>query len=458
MVDRQSACGGHGLNDRSLRDCTTQRSAGRPVPAAAPVHRGRHAALAWRFEFAGGFMQRRLSLTTVLICGGALLTLSMGIRHGFGLFQLPMISAHAGQGWTRETFAIALGLQNLLWGVTGPIAGAWADRFGAVKVLIIATLMYSAGLVIMALATHGLMFSLGAGVLIGCALSGTTYSLIYGVIGRTAAPEKRSQALGIAAAAGSFGQFLMVPVEQSLISWFGWQHALLILAAMALLMAPLAAGLREPETPAAAGGQSIREAIREAFGNRSFQWLTAGYFVCGFQVVFIGVHLPAYLKDHNMEPGVAVAALALVGLFNVFGTYTAGQLGARMPKRYILSFIYFARAVVIVAFLWVPLTPWSVYLFAAAMGLLWLSTVPVTNGIVAGIFGVRYLGMLGGFVFFSHQVGSFMGVWLGGFLYDKTGSYDWVWGITIALGIFAGLANLPVKEAPIERLPELARA
>ncbi len=402
-------------------------------------------------------MQRRLSLTTVLICGGALVTLSMGIRHGFGLFQLPMIQAHSAQGWTRETFAIALALQNLLWGVTGPFAGAWADRFGATKVIVAGALMYSGGLVVMAMATHGLLFSMGAGVLIGCALSGTTYSLIYGVIGRTAAPEKRSQALGIAAAAGSFGQFLMVPVEQSLISWFGWQHALLLLAAAALLMAPLALGLREPDSVASASGQSVKEAIREAFGNRSFQWLTAGYFVCGFQVVFIGVHLPAYLKDHAMAPGVAVAALALVGLFNVFGTYTAGQLGARMPKRYILSFIYFARAVVIMAFLWAPLTPWSVYLFAAAMGLLWLSTVPVTNGVIAGIFGVQYLGMLGGVVFFSHQLGSFLGVWLGGYLYDKTGSYDLVWAITIALGIFAGLANLPIKEAPVVR-PQLAGA
>ncbi len=396
-------------------------------------------------------MQRRLSLTTVLICGGGLVTLSMGLRHGFGLFQLPMVQAHWAQGWTRETFAIAIALQNLLWGITGPIAGAWADRFGALKVIVAGVILYASGLVVMALATHGLMFSIGAGVLIGCALSGTTYSIVYGVIGRTALPEKRSQALGIAAAAGSFGQFLMVPVEQSMISWFGWQQALLLLAAAALLMAPLALGLREPKQLVTAGGQSIKQAIREAFANPSFRWLMAGYFVCGFQVVFIGVHLPAYIKDHGLEPTVAVVALALVGLFNVFGTYTAGQLGARLPKRYLLSFIYFTRAVFIIAFLALPLSPWSVYLFAAAMGLLWLSTVPLTNGVIAGIFGVQYLGMLGGFVFFSHQVGSFLGVWLGGYVYDKTGSYNLVWSITIALGVFAGLANLPIKESAIKR-------
>jgi MFS family permease len=393
-------------------------------------------------------MQKRLSLTTVLICGGTLLTLSMGIRHGFGFWQLPMTQAN---GWTRETFAFALAMQNLLWGVSQPFAGMLADRFGATKVLLAGALLYASGLVVMALAGTGLMFSMGAGVLIGLALSGVTYSVVYGVIGRTAPPEKRSQALGIAAAAGSFGQFLMVPVEQGLIAGLGWQQALFVLAAVALLMAPLAAGLREPAVVAGKSQQSIRQAIGEAFGDRSFQWLMAGYFVCGFQVVFIGIHLPAYLKDNGMQPGVAVAALALVGLFNVFGTYAAGMLGARFPKKYLLSGIYFARAVVIGLFLLAPLSPWSVYLFAAAIGLLWLSTVPLTNGVVATIFGVQYLSMLGGFVFFSHQVGSFLGVWLGGRLYDQFGNYDVVWGITIALGIFAALVNLPVREAPIRR-------
>jgi predicted MFS family arabinose efflux permease len=393
-------------------------------------------------------MEKRLSLTTVLICGGLLVSLSMGIRHGFGFWQLPMTQAN---GWTRETFAFAIAMQNLLWGVSQPFAGMLSDRFGATKVLLTGALLYAAGLLVMALASSGLVFSMGAGVLIGLALSGVTYTVVYGVIGRTAAPEKRSQALGIAAAAGSFGQFLMVPIEQGLISWFGWQHALFILAAAALLMAPLAAGLREPAPAPSHSQQSIGQAIKEAFGYRSFQWLMAGYFVCGFQVVFIGIHLPAYLKDKGMSPSVAVAALALVGLFNVFGTYGAGMLGARFPKKYLLSGIYLARAAVIGLFLLAPLTPLSVYLFAAAMGLLWLSTVPLTNGVIATVFGVQYLGMLGGFVFFSHQVGSFLGVWLGGRLYDQFGNYNAVWGITIALGIFAALANLPVREAAITR-------
>jgi MFS family permease len=393
-------------------------------------------------------MEKRLSLTTVLLCGGALVTLSMGIRHGFGFWQLPMTQTN---GWTRETFAFAIALQNLLWGASQPFAGMLADRFGAARVLLVGALLYAAGLVVMALSSTGVVFTAGAGILIGLALSGVTYTVVFGVIGRTAPPEKRSQAMGIAAAAGSFGQFLMVPVEQSLIAWFGWQHALFILAAAALLMMPLAVGLREPAAAAIKSTQSVGQAIKEAFGYRSFQWLTAGYFVCGFQVVFIGIHLPAYLKDNGMAPSVAVAALALVGLFNVFGTYAAGQLGARYPKKYLLSGIYIARAVVIGLFLLAPLSPMSVYLFAAAMGLLWLSTVPLTTGVVATVFGVQYMSMLGGFVFFSHQVGSFLGVWLGGALYDRFGNYNLVWGITIALGVFAALANLPVKEAPIAR-------
>jgi MFS family permease len=393
-------------------------------------------------------MEKRLSLTTVLICGGLLVSLSMGIRHGFGFWQLPMTQAH---GWTRETFAFAIALQNLLWGASQPFAGMLADRFGAAKVLLTGVVLYTAGLLVMALSATGGWFTTGAGILIGLSLSGVTYTVVYGVIGRTAPAEKRSQSLGIAAAAGSFGQFLMVPVEQSLISNFGWQHALFVLAAVALLMAPLAAGLHEPAPSRSHSGQSIVQAIKEAFRYPSFQWLTAGYFVCGFQVVFIGIHLPAYLKDHGMDPGVAVAALALVGLFNVFGTYAAGLLGARYPKKYLLSSIYLLRAVVIGLFLLLPLSPWSVYLFAAAMGLLWLSTVPLTNGVIATVFGVQYMSMLGGFVFFSHQVGSFLGVWLGGRLYDSYGNYNLVWGITIALGIFAALANLPVKEAAIVR-------
>ena len=394
---------------------------------------------------------KTLSITQVLVCGAAIVTLSMGIRHGFGLWLQPITQA---QGWTRETFAFAIAIQNLSWGICGIFAGMLADKMGAFKVLLGGAVLYSLGLVGMALSPTGFLFTLTAGVLIGAAQAGTTYAVIYGIIGRNISADKRSWAMGVAAAAGSFGQFLMVPIESFLINNIGWQQALLILAGAVLLIMPLAFGLRESGF---AGGQvakrdqTIVQALREAFKYPSFQLLMAGYFVCGFQVVFIGVHMPSYLKDKGLSPEVAGYALALIGLFNVFGTYAAGSLGQRMPKKNILVFIYFTRAVVITAFIAAPISPVSVYIFASVMGLLWLSTVPPTNAAVAQIFGVAHLSMLGGFVFFSHQIGSFLGVWLGGVLYDRTGSYDIVWYITIALGIFAGLINLPVREAPIQR-------
>jgi len=392
-----------------------------------------------------------LSLPQLLLCGAAIVTLSMGIRHGFGLWLQPITQA---KDWSRETFAFAIAVQNLAWGVSGILAGMAADRFGAFKVIFAGSVLYALGLVGMAHATTPLLFTLSTGVLIGLAQAGTTYAVVYGVIGRNVSAEKRSWAMGITAAAGSFGQFLMVPVEGQLISTLGWQQALTLLGLAALLMAPLAWGLREPGF----GGsmrlqreQTIVQALREAFKYPSFQLLMAGYFVCGFQVVFIGVHMPSYLKDKGLEPQVASYALALIGLFNVFGTYAAGVLGQRLPKRNILAFIYLARAVAISAFLLAPLSTASVYVFASVMGLLWLSTVPVTNATVAQIFGVAHLSMLSGFVFFSHQIGSFLGVWLGGFLYDRTGSYDVVWYIAIALGVLAALVNLPVKEVAIQR-------
>lgn len=392
----------------------------------------------------------KLSMTQVLLCGAMIVTLSMGIRHGFGLWLQPITME---RGWTRETFAFALAVQNLAWGLAGPLAGALADRFGAFRVIVIGALLYAAGLVLMALATSGLAFTGSAGLLLGMAQSGTTYAVIYGVIGRNVDPAKRSWAMGVAAAAGSFGQFLMVPVENWLIGTWGWQNALFILGCLALAIAPLAFGLKEPKSVATPGAhhQSIGAALREAFAYPSFQLLMAGYFVCGFQVVFIGVHMPSYLKDQGLTPNVATTALALIGLFNVFGTYAAGVIGQRWPKKYLLSSIYILRSVAIVIFLAAPLTPWSVYVFSAVMGLLWLSTVPPTNAVIAQIFGVQYMSMLGGFVFLSHQVGSFLGVWLGGKLYDATGSYDVVWWIAVALGVFAALVNLPVREGAIAR-------
>ena len=402
----------------------------------------------------------RLSMTQVLICGAAIVTLSMGIRHGFGLWLQPITME---RGWTRENFAFAIAIQNITWGVAGLFAGMVADRFGAYRVLLAGGVIYALGLALMALATTPLAFTATAGVLLGIAQACTTYAVVYGVIGRNIDPAKRSWAMGVTAAAGSFGQFLMVPVENGLINGtgflglrsdgVGWQNALFVLAAMALLILPLAAGLRERglEGGVTRPQQSIGAALREAFAYPSFQLLMAGYFVCGFQVVFIGIHMPSYLKDHGLTPDVATTALALIGLFNVFGTYAAGSLGQRWPKRYLLSGIYALRSVAIVIFLLAPLTPWSVYIFSAVMGLLWLSTVPPTNAVVAQIFGVQYMSMLAGFVFLSHQVGSFLGVWLGGKLYDASGSYNIVWWIAVVLGVFAALINLPVREGAIAR-------
>ncbi|MFZ3220969.1 MAG: MFS transporter [Rhodoferax sp.] len=401
---------------------------------------------------------RTLSITQLLLCGAAIVTLSMGVRHGFGLWLQPITQA---QGWNRETFAFAIAIQNLAWGFSGIFAGMLADRFGAFRVIVLGATLYALGLVGMAYAPTPTLFTLATGVLIGVAQAGTTYAVVYGVIGRNVPADRRSWAMGITAAAGSFGQFLMVPTEGFLISSLGWQQALVWLGLAALLMAPLAWGLREPGFAGSAHHQreqTIFQALREAFKYPSFQLLMAGYFVCGFQVVFIGVHMPSYLRDKGLSPQVASYALALIGLFNVFGTYAAGVLGQKLPKRNILAFIYLARSVAISLFLLVPLSPTSVYVFASVMGFLWLSTVPVTNATVAQIFGVAHLSMLSGFVFFSHQIGSFLGVWLGGYLYDRTGSYDLVWYIAIGLGVMAALVNLPVQERAIARpLPQGAR-
>ncbi|MGC1818648.1 MAG: MFS transporter [Casimicrobiaceae bacterium] len=392
--------------------------------------------------------------TVVLVCSSLIVTLGMGIRYSFGLFLQPMT---ADLHWTRETFALAIAVQNLVWGATQPFAGMVADKYGAGRVVLGGALLYVLGLVVMAHPTTPLSFVLSAGVLVGTGLSGVTFSVIAGVLGRAFPPEKRSMVLGISTAAGSFGQFALLPLTQWLLSHIGWVGALVALGGVGLIMAPLAAAAVEKRVAHEyAHRQSASEAMREALGHRGYVLLTTGFFVCGFQVVFIAVHLPAYLADRGMAPGTAVTALALIGLFNVIGTYISGRLGARMPKRHILSFIYFARAVAIALFVFLPLSALSVYLFSIAMGLLWLSTVPPTNGIVAQVFGVRYLAMLSGFAFLSHQVGSFLGAWLGGVAYDRTGSYDIVWYLSIALSVAAGLINLPIDEREIRRRPRVA--
>ncbi len=394
----------------------------------------------------------------LLLCSALVVTMSMGIRHGFGLWLQPITTAH---GWTREDYSLAMALQNLIWGASGPLIGMWADRSGAFKVLWVGALLYALGLVGMATSTQHLPFVLAVGGMIGVAQACSTYSVIFGVVGRNVSLAQRSWAMGITTAAGSFGQFLMVPVASGLIHQLGWSDALLALAAAALLIGPMAFGLREHAfhkvaAPTPQKGQAsapptqepgtARAALREALGHRDYLLLTLGYFVCGFQVTFIGVHLPSYLKDHQLSPQVATTALALIGLFNVLGSYAAGALGARIRKSWILSGIYGLRALVMLAFILMPLSPWSVAIFAAAMGALWLSTVPPTNAIVAQMLGVRYLSMLGAMVFFSHQVGSFLGVWLGGWLYDLTGHYDLVWWLAIALGVVAMIINLPIQE------------
>ena len=388
---------------------------------------------------------RPLPLAQLLLCGALVVTLSMGIRHAFGLWLQPITMAH---GWSREDFSLALALQNLVWGAAGPFVGWWADRGGAFKVLWTGAILYALGLFGMATTTEHLPFLLTTGVTIGLAQACCTYSVIYGIIGRNISAQQRSWAMGITAAAGSFGQFLMVPVEGQLILQLGWKTALLVLSIAVLMIIPLAFGLREPGfqggTARAPRMQSAGAAFKEAIRYPSFLLLTAGYFVCGFQVVFIGVHMPSYLKDHGLSPQVASYALALIGLFNVFGTYIAGTLGQRMPKHHILAFIYFARAVVITVFLLVPLSPLSVYVFSAVIGALWLSTVPPTNAMVAQIFGVQHMSMLSGFIFFSHQIGSFLGVWLGGYLYDLNHSYAPVWWLGVALGIAVYVTKVPI--------------
>jgi MFS family permease len=384
----------------------------------------------------------------VLLFGSLVMLIALGIRHGFGLFLQPM---SADLGWGREVFSIAIAMQNIVWGLAQPFSGMLADRFGAGKIVLAGALLYAAGLWLMSASGSPAELYFSAGLLIGLGLSGTTFSIVYGVIGRAASPEKRIMALGIAGAAASFGQFVMVPGSQALIGWGGWAFALAVLAAVAFLMAPFSAALMENPHAHPGPQQTLGEAVREARAQRSFWLLLLGYFTCGFQVVFIGSHLPAYLVDRGLSPRDGMIALALVGLFNIAGSFGAGWFGSRYSKKNLLALIYFGRTAAIVALLMLPLTPLTAAAFGITMGFLWLGTVPLTNGIVAQIFGVRHLAMLSGFVFFSHQFGSFVGVWAGGWLFDRTGSYDIVWIIAAALGVIAGLVNLPIDERPLRR-------
>ncbi|MDI5936441.1 MFS transporter [Halomonas kalidii] len=390
---------------------------------------------------------RRHTLLLVLL-GSLVISMAMGLRHGFGLFLEPMSSD---LGWGRGVFAFALALQNLIWGLSQPFTGALADRFGAARVVAIGGLLYALGLTFMGLSESALGMSLSAGVLIGLGLSGTTFSVILGAVGRAVAPEKRSMAMGIVSAAGSFGQFAMLPGTLGLLEWLGWSAALLVMSALAALMVPLGGMLRDRPSPRRGSDISLGAALDEAAGHRGFWLLCLGFFVCGFQVVFIGVHLPGYLFDNGIAVHVGSTVLALVGLFNILGTYTAGWLGGHFSKPRLLTWLYLIRGVVITAFIVFPLSPASAYLFGIAMGLLWLSTVPLTNGIVATVFGVRHLSMLGGIVFLFHQLGSFMGVWLGGYLYDLTGHYDVVWQLAILLSVVAAALHWFISEQPIDR-------
>lgn len=396
--------------------------------------------------------------TAILLCGGAVIMLSLGIRHGFGIFLRPMT---ADLQWTRATFAFAIALQNLVWGFSQPFVGVVADRFGAGRVLVAGGLLYALGLALMAQSTTGPELALSAGILVGLGLSGT-YTIVFGVVGRAFPVAKRSIALGILSAMASFGQFAMLPYGQSLISALGWWWALMILAANACLIVPLAiplSGSRDAGTAPATVHQTVSAALAEARAHRGFWLVTLGFFVCGFQVVFVATHLPAYLLDKGMSVDLGMVALALIGLANIPGSFLAGYLGARYPKKRLLAGIYVARALIITAFISAPLNEWTVYLFAIALGLVWLGTVPLTSGIVAQIFGVQYLSMLFGIVYLGHQIGAFLGGWLAGYVFDATGSYQTVWFIAIALSIGAAMANLLADERAVDRpqaLPQSA--
>lgn len=386
----------------------------------------------------------------VLACGCLILCLSFGIRSGFGLFLQPMALEY---GWGRQVFSMSIAIQNLAWGVLGAVLGGLADRYGSGRVIAGAALCYVLGLIGMSIVSSPLAMHLNSGVLIGTALGGTAFGIVLAVIGRTVPPEKRSFAMGIATAAGSFGQFAVLPLTQYLITHFNWHVALLGLAGLAALIIPLASALAGKATAGVGGtavqNQTLFGALREAVGEKGFHLIFWGYFVCGFHIAMLTVHLPSYVTDQGLKPEHGMTALALIGLSNIVGTLCAGWLGGRFSRKYLLSTIYTLRAFLIASLVFLPLTPASLYFFACGIGVLWLSTVPLTNGLVGQIFGLRYAALLGSVVFVGHQIGSFAGVWLAGYLYDTTGSYHGAFLCSIGLGVFAALVNLPVNEKPL---------
>jgi MFS family permease len=387
----------------------------------------------------------------VLLAGALIVNFSMGIRHGMGLFLKPMTGD---LGFTREAYGFAMAMQNLMWGLSSPVLGMLADKYGAARVIALTCVLYAVGLWGMEAATTPLMLALTGGVIIGMAQGGCTVGVISGVVGRSVDASQRQQALSIAGALGAAGQFYLTPVLQWVIGEYGWRSSLIVAAGMMLIVVPVSMAMTEPGKVVQTAGpqQSVGAAIREAWGERSFKLLCMGYFVCGLQLAFVGVHMPAYLRDKGLSANVGVAALALIAVGNIVGTYWWGMQGAKRPKRYLLSAIYALRAVAILLFLAVPLSPWSVYVFALCMGALWLATVPLTNGLVAQIFGVKYMSMLAGMVFLGHQIGSFLGAWMGGVLFDATGSYTIAWLTAAGFGFLAAVVHLPINESPLARL------
>ena len=400
---------------------------------------------------AHGSSSSRLPL--IIFCGCAIACLTFGPRATAGLLLTPISETN---GWGRDVFALSFAIQNLLWGVGQPFAGGFADRYGARPVLIVGGLLYAAGLALMPLSSAPGAMHLSAGVLIGFALSGASFSIIIGAFGKLLPPEWRTLGFGFGTAAGSFGQFLFTPLASALVGAYGWQTTVLIFAGLMLLVLPLSIPLAtrpvEGAAPAApVREQSIREALREAFSTPSYWLLVIGFFTCGFHLAFITAHLPPFLIDNGISPQTGGWALALIGLFNIAGSLSSGVLSGRMPKRHILAGIYTARAILIAGFIFLPVTPTTALIFGAGIGLLWLSTIPPTSGLVATMFGTRYMTMLYGVAFLSHQIGSFMGVWLGGELYEAYGNYDLIWKIAIGLSIMSALVNLPIRERAVER-------